>query len=199
MRVSSGWRTDWCTDAPSGVQNMMAMIGVITLGEAASGARDGCTLVSSWAVAAADGTGGAAVKASAGAVAATVAAAVGLLRRPQQAPAPALQLLLLLLLLLRGAQQEHAVSLLLLLRGLEAHQQMLDRLIRCLTRDSWSRERRHVCPADVGRTCQRALALFHAGLHVPRHSRTCALGLPEVCIERVCCFVLEGCPPITRG
>ena len=56
-------------------------------------------LFSSWAfadaVAAAHGTGGAALRASAGAVAATTAAALGLLRGPQQAPAPAPQPLLL--------------------------------------------------------------------------------------------------------
>ena len=60
-------------------------------------------LVSLWAfagaVAAADGTGGATVRALAGAVAA-------LLRGPQQTPAPAQQLLVLPLLLPRGAQQE---------------------------------------------------------------------------------------------
>ena len=69
-------------------------------------------LASSWAfagaVAAADGTGGAAVRASAGAVAATTAAAVELVRGPHQAPAPVPQLLLQLLLLLQEAKSEHA-------------------------------------------------------------------------------------------
>ena len=65
-------------------------------------------LVSWWAFAgagaAADGTGGVALRATAGAVAATAAAAVGLLSGPQQAQVPAQQLLLLHLLLVRGLE-----------------------------------------------------------------------------------------------
>ena len=120
--------------------------------------------------------GVAAVRASTGALVATAAV------RAQQAPAQ--QLLLLLLLLL--------------LRGLQAHQKkdvivdsMVDtrqivsgsqtRLIDCCGRSS----SKGPGPPSCWSPCATAL------------SRVCARST-GICSERVCCFVFEGYPPITR-
>ena len=74
-----------------------------------------------------------------------------------------------------------------------------DRFVRYLTRDSWSRDRRHVWPTAVDPACGGVLVL-HAGLHVLRHSRTCPLCLLKSATNAfVCCFVLEGYPPIIWG
>ena len=146
-------------------------------------------LVSSWAcagaVAAADGTGGATLRASAGAAAALLAASAaagGLLRRPQQAPAQ--QLLLLLNCCCAGLSKSTSRDCCCCCccrgGGLRCTKKKRDRLIRCMSRDSWSRDRRHVWPITVvGRACRRAMAILHAGLHVLRHSRTCVLGQPD--------------------
>ena len=63
--------------------------------------------------------------------------------------------------------------------GLGFTKQYLIAWFDCLTRDSRSRDRRHVRPTTtvVGRACRRALALLHAGLHALLHSRTRVLGL----------------------
>ena len=75
-------------------------------------------------------------------------------------------------------------------------QKIRDRLIRCLTRDTWSRDRRHVWPTTVeGRACRRALALLHAGLHLLRLSRTCVLCLPEAAAKAFAVLYFKGIRP----
>ena len=130
-------------------------------------------LVSSWAfsgaVASADSTGGAAATASAGVVVAT-SASVGV----------------------AAGGSARARGVMLLLRGLEAHQKKTRSL------DSMSRDGKHVWPA-VGSAYRGALGFLRAGIHVLRHSRTCVLGLPKAAANAFAVLLLKGIRPSPGG
>ena len=85
-----------------------------------------------------------------------------------------------------------ARGVMLLLRGLEAHQKKTRSL------DSMSRDGKHVWPA-VGSAYRGALGFLRAGIHVLRHSRTCVLGLPESAANTFAVVFLKGIHPSPWG
>ena len=150
-------------------------------------------LVSSWAfagaVSAADGTGGAAVRASARAVAATACccggAATGGTTGVSTATASGAP---------TAAARDSAGVRGVIPAAAAPRQKKTSSLDSMLdARQLASRMQTRLTHYVEGRACQTALALLHAGLHLLRHSRTCVLG-PLESAANACtfCFVLEG-------